>query len=120
MKKYEFDLQNESFLYTVAVTNYFRKLYKDIYFRSFIDQLKKSVSSMSANIEEGKFSNSNKELARYYEIALKSGNETKHWLKVLAATMTESAEEITRLLPKAEELTRILAASIIALRRKKK
>ena len=119
MKKYKSNLVNESFDYTVSAVNHFKPLYKNINFRPFIYQLKRSVSSISSNIEEAQFSKSEKEFAWYYKIALKSGSETKHWLRLLSATMPEHTENINKFMPKVQELTKILAASIISLRKDK-
>jgi four helix bundle protein len=41
------------------------------------DQLVRSATSIGANIIEGKSASSKKDFIRYYEIALKSANETK-------------------------------------------
>lgn len=46
---------------------------------SLADQLYRSVSSISANIIEGYSRKSQKEKARYYEIALGSAYESKDW-----------------------------------------
>ncbi len=46
---------------------------------SLSDQLFKSTGSISANITEGYSRNSNKEKARFYEIALGSARESKDW-----------------------------------------
>ena len=46
---------------------------------SLSDQLYKSTGSVSANITEGYSRNSNKEKARFYEIALGSARESKDW-----------------------------------------
>jgi four helix bundle protein len=52
------------------------------------------------------------------EIALKSGNETKYWLCILRDGFEIHDEEIKTLLKEGDELCKILAASIITLRRK--
>lgn len=48
-------------------------------FFSLADQLYRSTGSVSANITEGYSRNSNKEKARFYEIALGSARESKDW-----------------------------------------
>ncbi len=51
----------------------------DMKFFSLADQIYRSTGSISANITEGYSRNSNKEKARFYEIALGSARESKDW-----------------------------------------
>jgi four helix bundle protein len=117
--KYTFDLRERAYCFSVKVIKYFRPLYNDRYFRSMIDQLRDSATSVSANLQESKHSKSTKEYARYHEIALKSGNETIHWLNLLKDTMDIDASEINKMKIELEEILRVLAATIITLRKKK-
>lgn len=48
-------------------------------FFSLADQLYRSTGSISANVTEGYSRKSNKEEARFYEIALGSARESKDW-----------------------------------------
>ena len=47
------------------------------------DQLLRSATSIGANIIEAKAASSKKDFIRFYEISLKSANETKYWLCLL-------------------------------------
>ena len=51
--------------------------------KMILRQLLRSSTSIGANLTEGQCLKSRKELARYYEISLKSANESKYWLKLL-------------------------------------
>jgi len=42
-----------------------------------------SGTSVGANVREGKASSSKRELIRYYEIALRSANETDFWMETI-------------------------------------
>lgn len=46
------------------------------------DQLIRSATSVGANIVEAKGSDSKKDYTKFFEIALKSANETKYWFMV--------------------------------------
>ena len=48
-----------------------------------VKQLMRSASSVGANVIEAKNSSSRLEFKRYYEIALKSCNESKYWICLL-------------------------------------
>ena len=79
----------------------------------------RSAMSVGANVVEAVNSSSRLEFKRYYEIALKSGNEAKYWLCVLRDGFDIEDGEIKVLLKEADELCKILAASILSLKAKK-
>ena len=49
-------------------------------FYSLISQLLRSATSIGANLVEARAAHSKKDFIKFYEIALKSSNETKYWL----------------------------------------
>ncbi len=75
--------------------------------------------SVGANVIEAKNSSSRIEFKRYYEIALKSCNETKYWLCIIRDGFEIKEEGLKDLLGEANEVSRILAKSIISLKTKK-
>lgn len=81
-----------------------------------IKQLMRSASSVGANIVEAKNSSSRLEFKRYYEIGLKSCNESKYWICILRDGFEITGEEINNILKEADEISRILAASIMKLK----
>jgi len=50
------------------------------------DQLIRSATSIGANLIEARASSSRLEFKKFYEISLKSANETKYWLSLLKDT----------------------------------
>jgi len=86
-----------------------------------IDQLTRPSSSIGANIVEGKSSGSDKEFCRYYRIALKSSNETKYWLRLIAEGFNfPDKKKLRALLTEACELSIIIASIIIKIKNKTK
>ncbi len=81
-----------------------------------IKQVMRSATSVGANVVEAKNSSSRTEFKRYYQIALKSCNETKYWLCILQDGFEVNHEELTKILNEANEISKILAASIIKLK----
>lgn len=75
--------------------------------------------SVGANVVEAANSSSRIEFKRYYEIALKSGTETKYWLCILRDGFENKDVEIKELLKECDEVCKILAASIITIKGKK-
>lgn len=83
-------------------------------------QLLRSAVSIGANIVEARNSSSRTEFKRYYEIALKSSNESKYWFCLLRDGFDYADEELNALLKECDELSKILAATVISLKRNKK
>lgn len=82
-------------------------------------QLLKSSTSIGANIIEAKGSSSKKEFIRFFSIALKSANETKFWLCLLRDAKKAKIEQIKPLLKEANELSNMVAASILTMKKVK-
>ncbi|MFZ5366528.1 MAG: four helix bundle protein [Patescibacteria group bacterium] len=84
------------------------------------DQLLRAATSIGANIIEAQASSSKREFIKYYEIALKSANETKYWLCLLRDGNLVNKEEVGRILKEAEEISNMLGSSLLTLKGKKK
>jgi four helix bundle protein len=53
------------------------------------DQLIRSITSIGANMIEAKSSSSKKEFIKFYDIALKSANESQYWMCLLKGTVSK-------------------------------
>lgn len=84
------------------------------------DQLLRSSTSIGANIVEAKSSSSKREFVKFYEIALKSANETKYWLCLFRDSKLVKKEVIEKLLNEAVELSKMIASSLLTMKGKKK
>lgn len=84
-------------------------------------QLIRSGMSIGANIVEAQAGASSKDFANYFQIALKSGNETKYWLAILLgrADKIQYVDRINALLKELNSICNLLTASILTLKRKK-
>jgi len=83
------------------------------------NQLLRSATSIGANVTEAKSASSKKDFIRYHEIALKSANETVYWLGLLKDALNINGSEIKYLLKETEELSKIIAASILTMKNKR-
>jgi four helix bundle protein len=83
------------------------------------DQLLRSVTSIGANLIEAKSASPKKDFIKFYEIALKSANESKYWLCLARDAKMTSKEKVGLLLTEAEEISKIIAASLLKLKGKK-
>jgi four helix bundle protein len=87
-------------------------------FWSIGDQLLCSCTSIGANIIEAQSSSSRKEFIKYYEIALKSSNETKYWLCLLRDSYQDLSQKCKELLQEVIEVSNMLGSSILTLKGK--
>jgi four helix bundle protein len=105
--------------FSVSVIKFVEKLRKERVFWSIIDQLVRSSTSIGANVVEAKASSSKRDYIRYFEIALKSANETKYWLIVIKETMPDLKEETNQLLQEVTEISNIIASGILTMKGRK-
>jgi four helix bundle protein len=83
-----------------------------------IDQLIRSATSVGANFVEARAASSRLEFKKFFEISLKSANETKYWLCLLRDAKLADKLVIEKLLNEAVELANMLASGVIKLKRK--
>ncbi|MFA5157620.1 MAG: four helix bundle protein [Patescibacteria group bacterium] len=86
---------------------------------SIADQLIRSATSIGANVVEAKSSSSKREYINYFQIALKSANETKYWLYLIAESSEKFKTQSDIHLKEADEISKILAAGIITMKGKR-
>lgn len=82
------------------------------------DQLIRSATSIGANLTEARASSSRIEFKKFYEIALKSANETIYWLNLAYDAKLTGNFNIDNLLKEATEIANMLAAGVIKLKQK--
>jgi four helix bundle protein len=80
------------------------------------DQLLRSATSIGANITEARSSSSRLEFKKFYEIALKSANETIYWLELLKESKLSQAQKIDPLLDEVKQIANMLGAGVIKLK----
>ena len=83
------------------------------------DQLLRAATSIGANLIEAKASSSKKDFIKFYEIALKSANETKYWLCLLRDSHLIKENNINSVLKEAEELANMVGSSLLTMKKKK-
>jgi four helix bundle protein len=114
------EFKTRVYIYTIKSLRFIAGLPEDRINRIIINQLIRSLTSIGANIIEAKASNSKKDFARYFDIALKSANETKYWLCLLRDT-NEAIDrtKIEEIIGETVEVSNILASSLLTMRNKK-
>lgn len=104
--------------FSVNIFKFCEKLDDRRAFRSLCDQIIRSSSSVGANVVEAKSSSSRRDYIKFFEIALKSANETQYWLMVFKELVGQNSE-LDILLAETIEITKILASSVLTLKGKK-
>ncbi len=86
---------------------------------SIADQIIRSATSIGANIIEAKSCGTRKDYIRFFEISLKSGNETKYWLILIRESDKSFTEKANTLLEECDEICRIIGAGILTMKGKR-
>lgn len=114
------DVKVRSYRFSLEIITFVNELPNKRAFWSIGDQLLRSSTSIGANIIEAKASSSKREFIKFYEIALKSANETKYWICLLRDSYTELKPKCVILYIEATEISNMLGSSILTLKGKNK
>jgi len=91
---------------------------RDLNLKPLTDQLIRSGTSIGVNIVEAKGCGSKKEYIRFFEIALRSTNETKYWLILIRESDTKNRERAEDLLDEATQIGKIISSGILTMKGK--
>ncbi len=80
------------------------------------DQLLRSGTSIVANFVEGQAASSRRDFTKFFNIALKSANESKLWLALLRDSNRARPEDTKWFLDELEEIANIFGSSILTLK----
>ncbi len=105
--------------FSIDTLSYTEKLRTKHAFWPVADQLTRSATSIGANIFEARASSSKRDYTNFFQIALKSSNETLYWLSVLKESMPNLERETDTLYREADELARIIGSSVVTLKGKR-
>ncbi len=83
------------------------------------DQLVRCSSSVGANVVEAQSASSKRDYIKFFEIALKSSNETRYWLLLAKTYDAKYAGDVDVLLKEAVEINNVLGASVLTLKGKR-
>ena len=116
--KFKSDLRQRCYKFSLAVIDLTNDLPNKRSAWIITDQLIRSATSIGANLIEAKASSSRLEYKKFYEIALKSANETQYWLELLRDSLLIKKEQITELLDEVDQIGKMLGAGVIRLKHK--
>lgn len=111
------NIKDRSYKFALSVIKFINKLPNKRLYWVIGDQLLRSATSIGANIIEAKAASSKKDYINFFNHSLKSANETVYWLSLLRDTKTLKTDYFEILIKEAEELAKMIAASIITMKR---
>lgn len=115
------DVKHRAYRFSLDVIRFISDLPEKKTYWTLSDQLLRSATSIGANIVEAQSSSSKREFIKYFEISLKSANETKYWLCLFrdADQLGYDKQTVKTLLGEAIELSNILGSSVLTLKGKR-
>lgn len=113
------EVRYRAFYLSLEVIRFLDGLTTKASLRIISDQLIRSITSVGANIVEAKASSSKREFLNYFQIALKSANESKYWLAMLRELLSDKKNQINGFLQELEEIAKILGTSILTMKGKR-
>jgi len=113
------ELKYRAYQFSIKIVKFVSTLPNKKVFWVISDQLLRAATSIGANIIEAQAASSKRDFIRFYEIALKSANETKYWLGILRDATETDKEKVNLFLEEVSELANILGASLLTLKGKK-
>jgi four helix bundle protein len=114
------DVKIRAYKFSLSIISFVNGLPNKRGFWSIGDQLLRAATSNGANMIEAKSSSSKRDFIKFYEIALKSSNETKYWLCLLRDSYKELKAKSEMLLKEAVEISNMIGSSVLTLKGKKR
>ena len=114
--KFKIEFRGRVVAFTVAILHLGEVLYSKKVLIPVGHQVIRSAGSIGANVIEAKAASSKKDYIKFFEIALKSANETQYWLEVIQRFDASIMPPDSPLIKEADELTRMLSASVLTLK----
>lgn len=118
-EKFKKDFKKRLYGFTLKLIEFLDTLPKDNVSRRLGDQLLRSGTSIIANYVEGQAASSKKDFTNFFNICLKSANESKVWLALLRDSKRAKAKDVEWFLKELEEIANIFGSSILTLRGKR-
>jgi len=115
---YSVDLKSRCYKFSLSLISFIDTLPNQRSCWIISDQVLRSGTSVGANLVEGTSSSSRLEFKKFYEIALKSSNETKYWLGLLRDSGKGNKETTETLLKEVTEISNMIASGVMKLKAK--
>lgn len=106
-------IKERCYAFSIAIIKFLRSTEWDKLNMVLVYQLMRSATSIGANITEAPASSSRTEYRRYFEIALKSCNESIYWLNLIRdSNGLHNHKGLLALITECQEIAKMLGASV--------
>ncbi len=105
----QYDLEERCAKFGEAIILFLKDFPRNEITQPLIKQLVRSATSIGANYMEANQASSKKDFQNKIRLSQKEANETKHWLRMLAVSLSKDKDECRKLWKEAHELTLIFA-----------
>lgn len=117
--KFKIEFNKRLVNFSLEIIKLCNEIRKDRNLWSIADQLIRSATSIGANIIEAKASSSKLDYLKFFQIALKSANETQYWLVLIRESSTYLKDKSEKLLKECVEISKIIGAGVITMKGKR-
>jgi len=117
--KFKSDLRNRCYQFSLNVIKSTDLLPQKRSAWVIADQLIRLSTSIGANLVEARASSSRLEFKKFYEISLKSANETEYWLCLLEDARLIESVKVAPLVVEIKEISNMLASGVLKLKAQK-
>lgn len=117
--KFKIEFNRRLISFSLEIIRLCNEIRKDRNLWSIADQLIRSATSIGANVIEAKASSSKRDYIRFFEISLKSANETKYWLILVQESCPNLQATILKPLREIEEIANIIGAGVLTMKNKR-
>ncbi|MCL5266777.1 MAG: four helix bundle protein [Bacteroidetes bacterium] len=115
----EYEIRKRSYYFSLEVVKFINLFDGRRINFSLTDQLLRSATSVGANLVEATAAHSKRDFIKYYEIGLKSANESKYWLCLFRDGLDVDKDKVKELLQEAVEISKIVATIVVKLKKTK-
>ena len=112
------DIRDRTFTFACAVATLVVNLETEYRVRSILDQLRRSGTSVGANLEEAKAASLKREFLTFVQISLRESREAIYWLRICAELRIGPESELRDLRGEGDQIARILGAIVVNTKRR--
>lgn len=117
--KFKIEFKRRLYSFILKLIEIIENLPKDRVCYVLGDQLLRSSTSILGNYIEGQAASSKKDFIKYFEISLKSANESKVWIAILRDRNKIPKEKTEWFISELNEISNIFGSSILTLKGKR-
>lgn len=117
--KFKIEFNQRLIRFSLKIIKFCAKIRQNRNLWSIADQLIRSATSIGANIIEAKAASSKRDYIKFFEIALKSANETQYWLILIREGELSLKDEAQELLSETIEIAKIIGSGVLTMKGRK-